>query len=117
MREVRDLRDRGFKEVTLLGQNVNITDWNTADFCRDNKLDIFDLCQMKKALIQEADIPVAVSIRQSGGVAGSDVLYEVYQKDEKYILSFTNFTSSSSVFKPVPNVFIFNDIGSFTPIA
>ena len=70
--------------------------WAEADFDLDNKLTIFDLVLMRKALIQEADIPVAVSIRQSGGVAGSDVLYEVYQKDEKYILSFTNFTNNSN---------------------
>ena len=28
LREVKDLRDRGFKEVTLLGQNVNSYTWN-----------------------------------------------------------------------------------------
>lgn len=31
LREVRDLRDRGFKEVTLLGQNVNSYHWESAD--------------------------------------------------------------------------------------
>ena len=31
LREVRDLRDRGFKEVTLLGQNVNSYHWETKD--------------------------------------------------------------------------------------
>ncbi len=31
LREVRDLRDRGFKEVTLLGQNVNSYQWTMND--------------------------------------------------------------------------------------
>lgn len=32
LREVRDLRDKGFKEVTLLGQNVNSYKWQDIDF-------------------------------------------------------------------------------------
>ena len=32
LREVRDLRDKGFKEVTLLGQNVNSYQWQDIDF-------------------------------------------------------------------------------------
>ena len=32
LREVRDLRDKGFKEMTLLGQNVNSYQWQDIDF-------------------------------------------------------------------------------------
>ena len=28
-----------------------ITDWQAADLCKDNKLDVYDLCVMKKMLI------------------------------------------------------------------
>ncbi len=34
LREVRDLRDRGFKEVTLLGQNVNSYDSSSTNFAK-----------------------------------------------------------------------------------
>ena len=42
LREVRDLRDRGFKEVTLLGQNVN----SYSIECKDNKLQFPDLLRL-----------------------------------------------------------------------
>ncbi|MBR2088477.1 MAG: polysaccharide deacetylase family protein [Oscillospiraceae bacterium] len=31
--------------------NTKLPDWKTADFCQDNKLDVFDLCLMKRALL------------------------------------------------------------------
>ena len=45
--------DIALLEKLLLGQNVNITDWNTADFCRDNTLNAKDLTKMKHAYIQK----------------------------------------------------------------
>ena len=42
LREVRDLRDRGFKEVTLLGQNVN----SYSIECKDNKLQFPELLRL-----------------------------------------------------------------------
>ena len=36
----------------LLGvSNTRFVNWKAADFCEDDKLDIFDLCLMKRALI------------------------------------------------------------------
>lgn len=33
LNEIRDMRDKGFKEVTLLGQNVNSYSFNSGDIC------------------------------------------------------------------------------------
>lgn len=35
----------------ISGQNVKITDWNAADFCRDNRLNAADLALMKRTYI------------------------------------------------------------------
>lgn len=32
--------------------DTELKDWKAADFCEDDKLDVFDLCLMKKALVQ-----------------------------------------------------------------
>ena len=37
----------------LLGKKVEITDWNAADFCRDNKLNAADLSLMKREYIRQ----------------------------------------------------------------
>ena len=37
----------------LLGQDVKITDWNAADFCRDNILNAADLSMMKKEYFRQ----------------------------------------------------------------
>ena len=47
LREVRDLRDRGFKEVTLLGQNVNSYDMR-------NETSHFSFPQLLRAVAEEA---------------------------------------------------------------
>ncbi len=33
--------------------DTNLANWKAADFCKDNKLDVFDLCLMKRALIEQ----------------------------------------------------------------
>lgn len=42
----------------LAFSDTNLTDWNRADLYRDGRLDVFDLCLMKRALIEKMnDIP------------------------------------------------------------
>jgi len=36
--------------------DTHLVDWKTADFCNDNKLDVFDLCLMKRELIKKIDM-------------------------------------------------------------
>ncbi|MBQ8348829.1 MAG: hypothetical protein IJY19_04170 [Ruminococcus sp.] len=33
--------------------NTKIADWKAADLCEDDKLDVFDLCLMKRMLIEQ----------------------------------------------------------------
>lgn len=52
----------GVSDVVLLQKwllavpDTNLGNWKAADFCKDNKLNAFDLCLMKRALIEKLDI-------------------------------------------------------------
>lgn len=37
----------------LLGKKVEVRNWKAADFCEDNRLDVFDMCLMRKKLIEK----------------------------------------------------------------
>ena len=83
-----------FQKWLLSDNNSELPFWQSADFCIDNKLDIFDLCLMKKALLeataekQISDMPVSLSITETGGYAGVHRVWKVYKDDGKYILSY-----------------------------
>lgn len=48
-----------FQKWLLNAPDVKLDNWWAADFCQDGKLDVFDLCLMKKALIEKMnDTPV-----------------------------------------------------------
>ncbi|WP_024861935.1 dockerin type I domain-containing protein [Ruminococcus flavefaciens] len=77
----------------LLGSaSVKLSDLKAVDFCRDNKLDIFDLVLMRKALLRSINLPVEVSIQESGGVVGAMLIYKVYSEGENYFLSYQDLT-------------------------
>lgn len=40
----------------LLGEDVDFPDWRAMDFCRDNKLNVFDLCLMKRRFVNKTVI-------------------------------------------------------------
>ena len=72
--------------------DTHLANWETADFCRDNNLDIFDLVLMRKALLKSINLPVEVSVRESGGVVGAMIIYKVYCEGENYFLSYQDLT-------------------------
>ena len=41
----------------LCSADVKLVSWKAADFCNDNELNVFDLCLMKKALVQTLEAP------------------------------------------------------------
>ena len=79
----------------LLGSaNVSMKRWRAADYNKDNTLNVFDLILMRKALLEAVVQPVELSISEYGGVAGANILYKVYQEDEKFILSYADYTKN-----------------------
>lgn len=44
-----------FQKWLLNDPDVKLDNWMAADLCQDGKLDVFDLCLMKKALIEKMD--------------------------------------------------------------
>ena len=77
-----------FQKWLLGSADAELKNWKAADFCNDNILDIFDLCLMRKALIQSINVPVALSITETGGYAGVHRVWNVYKEDGKCMLSY-----------------------------
>lgn len=44
-----------FQKWILAIPNVKLANWKAADFCDDDRLDVFDLCLMKKALVEQSN--------------------------------------------------------------
>ncbi len=41
-----------FQKWLLAVPEIHLENWKTADLCEDNRLDVFDLCLMRRALIE-----------------------------------------------------------------
>ena len=57
-----------------------------ASLNNDNILDVFDLCQMRKAVLLKIKTPAAVSITETGGYKGVNRTYKVYEENGKFIM-------------------------------
>lgn len=64
-----------FQKWLLAVPDTHLADWETADFCKDDRLNVFDFCLMKKALLsQEKTAVLTVTTNYGGyGVAGQDL--------------------------------------------
>ncbi|WP_295086857.1 dockerin type I repeat-containing protein [Ruminococcus sp.] len=89
------IADAVLMQKWLLGSSdVKLSDWKAVDFCRDNRIDIFDLVLMRKNILSSVSIPVAVSVEETGRFAGANTVRKVYREDDKYILSYEDLMSS-----------------------
>ncbi len=71
----------------LADPDAKLNVWKAGDFRNDNRLDAADLSLMKRALLQAAKTPVAVSAVEEGGAAGAAIQYKVYREGESCRLS------------------------------
>ena len=78
----------------LNAYDKDIYNWAEADFDLDNKITIFDLVLMRKALLKLINLPVEVSVKEeTGGVVGAVYLYKVYRVGDTYYLSYQDMTT------------------------
>ena len=75
--------------------DTHLANWKAADFCNDNILDVFDLCLMKRELLEKVQTPISVTMTQTGGVMAVHYEYKAYQDGEKYYISYLNKRSAS----------------------
>ena len=98
--DVNDDGEFNVADVVLLQKwllavpDTHLINWKAVDFCNDNVLNVFDLCLMKRELIQALKMPAELSVTEAGGVAGAQIVYRVYQEGEKKILSFADYTEN-----------------------
>ena len=80
----------------LNSESTKIDDLNSVDFCRDNRIDVFDLIVMRKKIIQNAKVPAAISIKVGSEWFGTDQVWKVYNEDDKYFLSYSQTSASAN---------------------
>ena len=75
--------------------DTHLANWKAVDFCNDNVLNVFDLCLMKRKLLEKVQTPISVTMTQTGGVMAVHYEYKAYQDGEKYYISYLNKRSAS----------------------
>lgn len=99
--DVNDDGEFNVADVVLLQKwllavpDTHLINWKAVDFCNDNVLNVFDLCLMKRELLEKVQTPISVTMTQTGGVMAVHYEYKAYQDGEKYYISYLNKRSAS----------------------
>lgn len=101
----------GIADVILLQKwllavpDTHLANWKAADFCEDNKLNVFDLTLMKRALLENIQDPVeppADQIAPLGFKTADDAIKEIIQSDlseiEGYAQMFERFRNDGFIY-------------------
>eukprot|EP01133_Synstelium_polycarpum_P013095 gene13095-15402_t len=78
--EAQDLVDKGYKEVTLLGQNVDSYKWKGADAAEDAEIEVNFAQLLEKVALLSADLRVRFSTSHPKDIT-DEVLYTIAKYD------------------------------------
>ena len=101
--DVNDDGEFGVSDVVLLQKwllavpDTHLANWKAADFCNDNKLNVFDLCLMKRALLEQNDNHSSIVLRCEGERIGASAEKGWYSTEYGHLIEYAQLKENPDI--------------------